>query len=101
MNIPRSLIHASMFCLFVVLFFCSFLYSVFRYSLSSPRRIAMLTVVYNSLCSLTEGNKVYVVCFFCEPKQTRFACNLPRSLTYEPKQARFTCNIYFRNVVNS
>ena len=39
-------------------FFCSFLYSVLRYSLSSPRRIAMLTAVYNGLCNFTEGNKV-------------------------------------------
>ena len=49
-----------MFCLFVFLF-CSFLYSVLRYSLSSPPRIAMLTEGYNGLCNLIEGNKVRVV----------------------------------------
>ena len=52
--------HASMFCLFVFLFL-SFLYSVLRYSLSSPPRIATLTAGYNGLCNLIEGNKVCVV----------------------------------------
>ena len=58
-----------MFCLFVCLFFfsflifLSFLYSVIRYSLSSPPRIAMLTMGYNGLCNLIQGNKVCVCVF--------------------------------------
>ena len=42
------------------LFFFSFLYSVIRYSLSSPPRIAMLTAGYNGLCNLIQVNKVCV-----------------------------------------
>ena len=46
--------------LFIIIFFLSFLYSVIRYSLSSPPRIAMLTAGYNGLCNLTQVNKVCV-----------------------------------------
>ena len=56
-----------LFYFFLLFFFWSFLYSVIRYSLSSPPRIAMRTAGYNGLCNLTQVNKVCV----CVNKQGR------------------------------